>query len=153
MPIDSLGILKMTFNINFTGAAGYRIKRNNNTIIEQPDTNYGNNYEVVFYDKTGKPNVQYNYTVELYTNRPDMNGNLIPFSSDQAGDIHIFTQTYPLPPSPKDFYATDGTYPNKIALTWKYDMQIPVDNFIIDRKLPNDVMATISRCSVRAPNL
>ncbi|MDA8693260.1 hypothetical protein N9L92_04290 [Saprospiraceae bacterium] len=88
-----------------------------------------------FIDKEGVNGVNYDYKARNISYRDG-----IKFVSE----YYTINITYPDVPDIQDFVATDGVYPNKIEITWTYDMEIPVDEFSLERRIPGESWNTLA---------
>jgi len=120
------GRIEMEYVYAYEGIDGIHLYRNDSLFYDLPDTT--TSFTLLkgpFADVDGIPNTVYSYKARAYTTRKD---------SVFHSDFDTIILSYPIPPAPSNFQASDGLYANRVELTWDYDEESPIENFRLEYK-------------------
>ena len=124
--IYSRGMVDIFFDYDYQAIDGIEIYRNDSLFYNVTEmTNGDSTYDGPFPDISGTPTTFYQYKARVYSER---------YGTTYFSDFYIFDHTYPRPPAPLNFEASDGIFANRVELEWESDKDAVIDYFTIEFK-------------------
>lgn len=119
---EGVDYFKMTYMIDYIDQSGVM---QDSTIEFQLFYNELENNMITFLDELAIPGAAIDYMITAISVR---DGILYQSESET-----VTLTPYPSPPTPTNFQATDGTYDNRVEMTWELNVEANVDSFEIRR--------------------
>ncbi|MBK8706466.1 MAG: hypothetical protein IPN33_24800 [Saprospiraceae bacterium] len=128
---NDLGNVDLMFNYYARGVdkfeVGYRVMVGSLDTTIMLTLNYSQleNHKMTFRDELALPGVMVQYRIAAVSVRDN-----VEYRSD---DVVVTVPSYPRPPQPTAFTATDGSFENRVEMDWALPFDANIDGFVVIR--------------------